>query len=262
MKRYPFWSYLNITAIDAPLISVAWYLYFVQKSPESSIHLPNCLILGSSVWLGYMADRLFDIRLKKEAQFIALRHRFCQEFETLLWILWSIILITTAIFSLITLNNDKIVVGLILVLFILVYNCLNQYFCQKEFPKEILVAALFAYGTQFLLEGPVKFIELSHFGLICFLNCLIMTHKDKYVDTLMGVNSWTHSFSPQTISIILVLSSSYYLIALQGVLNPYFATCFVCIILHLLSQNLDEEVFRVTTESLYAIIPLVALIDL
>ena len=66
MKRYPIWSYLSISAMDAPIISIAWYLYFAQNSFNTSLNVQNCLILGVSVWLGYMADRLFDIRLKKK----------------------------------------------------------------------------------------------------------------------------------------------------------------------------------------------------
>ena len=60
-----------------------------------------------------MADRLFDVRLKEESQLISLRHQFCKENEFKLWILWLIILISIVIFSLNTLNNDKIFVGLI-----------------------------------------------------------------------------------------------------------------------------------------------------
>ncbi len=79
MKRYPIWSYLSISAMDAPLISIAWYLYFAQNLLNISLNIQHCLILGVSVWLGYMADRLFDIRFKKEAQLISLRHQFCKE---------------------------------------------------------------------------------------------------------------------------------------------------------------------------------------
>ena len=92
MKRYPIWSYLSISAMDAPLISIAWYLYFAQNLLYNSLNTQHCVILGVSVWLGYMADRLFDIRFKKEAQLISLRHQFCKENEFILWILWLIIL--------------------------------------------------------------------------------------------------------------------------------------------------------------------------
>ena len=94
MKRYPIWSYLSISATDAPIISIAWYLYFVQNSVNASLNAQHCLILGVSVWLGYMADRLFDVRLKKESQLISLRHQLSKEHEFKLWILWVIILIS------------------------------------------------------------------------------------------------------------------------------------------------------------------------
>ena len=241
--------------MDAPIISIAWYLYFVQNSVEASFNSIHCIILGTSVWLGYMADRLFDIRSKKEAQLISLRHQFCKEHEFKLWILWLIILIPIAIFSLNTLNNDIFFVGFILITFILLYNCLNQYFSRKGFPKEICVAALFSYGTLFLVESPLKIEEFIHFTLICFLNCLILTHKEKQVDRLMDINSWTHSFNHRSINIIIALFCIYFLIAFQGIFNPFFATCLLCLALHTKS-HLNGEQFRTILESLYAIIPL------
>lgn len=260
MKRYPIWSYLSISAMDAPIISLAWYLYFAQDSFNTSLNAQNCLILGVSVWLGYMADRLFDIRLKEEAQLISLRHQFCKENEFKLWILWLIILIPITIFSSYTLNSDKLFAGLILILFILLYNCLNQYLSRKRFPKEICVAALFSFGTLFLVESPFKIEEFIHFTLICFLNCLILTHKEKQVDKLMGINSWTHSFTHRSIIIIIALSCIYFLIVFQSIFNPFFATCLLCLALHIKSHHIDEEQFRIILESLYAIIPLWALI--
>lgn len=261
MKYYPIWSYLSISGMDAPLISIAWYLYFAQNLLNTSLNTQHCLILGVSVWLGYMADRLFDIRFKKEAQLISLRHQFCKENEFKLWILWLIILIPITIFSLNTLNSDKIFAGLILILFILLYNYLNQCFSRKRFPKEICAAALFSYGTLFLIESPLKIEEFIHLTLICFLNCLILTHKEKQVDKLMGINSWTHPFTYRSIFIIIALFCIYFLITFQGIFNPFFATCLLCLVLHIKSHHIDKEKFRITLESLYAIIPLWALIS-
>ena len=260
MNRYPFWSYLNISAIDAPLISVSWYLYFVQKSAESSFNFNYCLILGLSVWLGYMADRLFDIRFTKEAHFASLRHQFCKKFESALWIFWAIVLTVTVFFSLSYLNSDKIFVGFTLVLFILLYNLLNQYFSQGKFPKEVLVSILFTYGTLFFLEGPLEINNFIHFFLICFLNCLIISNKDKQVDKLMGVRSWAHTFSHRSICVVMSLSCIYYLITFKGVMNPFFTTCLASTILHSVSHRITADKFRVTTETLYTLIPLMALI--
>ena len=261
MKRYPIWSYLSISATDAPIISIAWYLYFAQNSVNASPNLQHCLILGVSVWLGYMADRLFDVRLKKESQLISLRHQFSKKHEFKLWILWVIILISIVIFSLNTLNNDKIFVGSILVFLILLYYCLNHYFLGKRFPKEICVAVLFAYGTLFLIENPFKIEEFINFTLICFLNCLILTHKDTRVDNQMGVRSWAHPLTHQSITIITVLLGIYYLIVFRSIADPFCAICMVCFLIHISSRNLNEEQFRVALESAYTLIPLIALIN-
>ena len=256
MKRYPIWSYLNICAIDAPLISIAWYLYFAEYSFNTSLNVQNCLILGISVWLGYMADRLFDVRLKEGSRLISLRHQFCKENELKLWTLWVIILIAITIFSLNKLNNDKLFVGLNIMLFILIYNCLNQCFSRKRFPKEICVAVLFSYGTLFLIEKPLNLDDFLHFTIICFLNCIILTHKDRQVDDQMGFRSWSYPLSHQSISIIIVLLGMYFLIISQNIGNSFFIICAACLLLHRLSKYLNEEKFRVALESSYTIIPL------
>ena len=260
MKRYPIWSYLSISAIDAPIISIAWYLYFAQNSFNNGLNAQHCLILGVSVWLCYMADRLFDIRFKKEAQLISLRHQFCKENEFKLWILWLIILIPITIFSLNTLNSDKLFAGLVLILFILLYNCLNQYFLQKRFPKEICVSALFSYGTLFLIGNPFEIDGFLHFTLICFLNCLILTHKERRVDACMGVNSLTNIFSHQLITIIILFKGLYFLIDFKSVANPFFAVCAACLLLHTISRKIKIEQFRLAVEYTYTFIPILALI--
>lgn len=258
MKPYPFWSFLSISALDAPMISVAWYIYFVEKSQIADLNMQYCLILGCSVWLGYMADRLFDIEFKKEAKFISLRHLFCKQYKPYLWALWAIILISTLIFSLDTLNNDKIVVGFILILIILLYNFLNQYFTKKKFPKEVFIAAIFAYGTLFLIQGPMNLSYLFNFCLICFLNCLIINHKEKKIDQLMGVTSLTHLFSHRFILIIISLSCAYYLISFQSLLNPFSIICLINLALHATSKHIDAEHFRVITETSYILVALIA----
>ena len=260
MNKYPFWSYLNISAIDAPLISVTWYLYFAHKSAENNFNVNYCIILGLSVWLGYMADRLLDIGFKKEAHFTSLRHQFCKEFKSALWISWAIVLTITVFFSLYYLNSDKIFVGFIFFLFILLYNLLNQFYSQLKLPKEIFVSILFAYGTLFFVKDPLEINEFIHFVSICFLNCLIISNKDKQVDKLMGVRSLASTFSHGSISVIMVLSSVYYLITFKGIMNPFFTTCLVGTILHSLSNRIASDKFIVTTEIFYILIPLMTLV--
>ena len=261
MGRYPFWSYLSIIAIDAPIISISWHLYFVQNSINSSLNVQHCVILWFSVWLGYMADRLFDVRFKKKSQLISLRHRFCKENEFKLWIIWAITLLLLVIFSLNALNSDKIFACFIITILIILYNYLNQYFSRERFPKEICIAALFAYGTLFLIEGPLEIKDLTDFTLICFLNCLILTHKDRQVDNKMGVKSWTYPLTKRSITMIIVLVGIYFLIAFRSAESPFFAICIACLVIHNISKNLNIELFRVAIEGAYTLIPLIALIS-
>lgn len=260
MKRYPIWSYSNIFAIDAPMISIAWYLYIQQRFPENHLNIKYCFILGFSVWLGYMADRLLDVKFRKSGRFKTLRHQFCEENNTSLWVLWSAIFVFTLILSAYTINSDKFVVGLAIVLSILVYNALNQYFYNKRFPKEIFIAVIFTLGTFFLIEGPVKFNDFFQFGLICFLNCLILNNKDKEADNKMGINSWTQIFSHRTTTAIALTICFYCLASSSNTLNPFFITSLLCTLLHIRSYQINDEVFRSIIENLYTLIPILAIL--
>lgn len=256
MKNYPIWSYLSISAIDAPLISIAWYIYFTRNSIEVYLKLDYCIILGVSVWLSYMADRLFDVRSKDSSQLISLRHKFCKENEFILWILWLIILIIIVIFSLYSLNSDKIFACISLIPFILLYNYLNQYLSQKRFPKELCVAILFSYGTLLLIDNPFRTKGFIDFTLICFLNCLILTHKERHLDNVMKVNSWTHKFTHQSITNLTVFFCIYFLVAFKGYVNPFLILSLICLFLHSQIINFDNEKFRFTIETTYALVPL------
>lgn len=259
MKKYPIWSFLSISGIDAPLVSIAWYLYFTKYSLEVSLNIEYCIILGVSVWICYIADRLFDVRFKKKEQLISLRHQFCKEHEVKLWILCIATLIPLVILSFNTLNSENIFVGLCLVFLVILYNLLNQYFISKKFPKEICVAILFAFGTLFLVDDDFKLSHLAPFILICFLNCVILTHKDSKIDEKMCVSSWTHTFSYQTVTFISTIICLITAILIKSILNPYFFTSLTCLLLHIKSKKFDEEQFRVTLESAYTLIPILAL---
>ena len=260
MKRYPIWSYLNITSMDAPMISVAWHLYFCQNAGLTGFEISNYIILCASVWLGYMADRLFDVRQKKSYELFSSRHKFCKDYESKLWILWLIIFIVTVTFSLNILKSDKFVVCFILMLFIALYNYLNFKFSQKKFPKEICVASLFSYGTLILIEKPFALDEFLHFALICFLNCLILTHKNRCADIKMNMNSWSHRFSHQSISMITVLIGIFFIIVLKNLENPFILSCLACLLIHTLFKDINDENFRFALESAYIFIPIFALI--
>ena len=256
MKRYPIWSYLSISAMDAPIISVSWYLYFAQNSLNYSFNSQHCLILGVSVWLGYMADRLFDIRLKEEYQLTSLRHKFCKEHRLKLWIIWFIVLILIVIFSLRELNSDKLFTCFILLANILLYNCLNQYFSRKGFPKEICAAAIFSYGTLIFVEYSIEIDTFINFTIICFLNCLILSHKDKEIDSKMGVRSIMQSYTHRTIAIITLFPLAYFCIIFDSAANPFFIISVFCLIIHCFSDSFNEEYYRLTIESIYTFIPI------
>ena len=168
-----------------------------------------------------------------------------------MWVIWAFVLTITVFLSLYSLNSDKIFVGFIFLLIILLYNFINQFYSKLNLPKEVFVSIIFTYGTLFFTEDPLEISKFINFASICFLNCLIINNKDKQVDKLMGVRSWANTLSHEMISGLIVLCCIYYLITFKGIMNPFFTTCIVGMILHSVSNHIAADKFIVIIESFY-----------
>ena len=252
---------INILALDAPLIGLAWQHYFAHTYGVDIALTKEGIILVAALWLAYMADRLFDIHGKSQNHLESKRHQFAHRYGPNLWLIWTIVLVSSIAYSLSTLNSDKIVACLIVFFLILLYNLSNQCLWVKGFPKEICVALLFASACFVLLDVDVgfPFQDFFNLSLIISLNCILLSKKEEFTDQSMGFPSLAQSLHSQTITGLIVASLVYFAVVLPSYLNPFFLLSLSLLMLHVMSLkclSLSDEGYRFLLECLYCIIPL------
>ena len=244
---------LSVSALDATLIGLAWHAYF-SRVLTGSIDPIKMTVLGLSIWLVYMSDRLFDVRhgLEIESQ----RHQFAKNYEKPLWLLWLIVLIFDIILSLNSLNSDKIFQGILLLGFLLVYTLLNQLIFKKAFPKELFVAGIFSYGVLFLIDAAIDHYTFISYGIICFLNCLIISEKESAIDHKIGIESLGSILGRKKVLVISLMVTLGFLVVSLDSLSPYSIVSLSLLLTYSFSKNLNNETFRALIEAQFFIYPL------
>ena len=181
------WQWPNILAIDTALVAILWQLS-MAKALNTEIGWVASAVLGLSVWLTYVADRLFDVRSLENTVLFSLRHQFAKRYHQRLWYLWFMILAIDLLLAT-QLTGSQLKNGFILLLFCLLYTASNQKLSKHFFPKEICVALIYAGGIIIFMPvtSPLGFFGL--FALLCLLNCLIIGAGEKTIDAKMRLYS-------------------------------------------------------------------------
>lgn len=76
VRRAPWWLWLQVLALDAPLVALFWQ-WMLAESHRVSLPWPFVAALLLATWLIYLLDRTLDLFHHGEAPPTA-RHRFCQ----------------------------------------------------------------------------------------------------------------------------------------------------------------------------------------
>jgi hypothetical protein len=207
MNQHPtIWQWPNALAIDAALIAVAWQAALVQTL-HLSIGAFAYVVLGLSVWLTYMADRLFDVARRDPKDLLSLRHQLAKRHTKPLWSIWLVVLAANLLFAT-QLNNAQFRQGAVLLLACLAYTLLNQKLSHRFFPKELCVAIIYAGGVSvFLPTDSISIGFVAAFAFLCFLNCLVIGTKEKEIDTKMRVLSVAPFISEKWLTPIAVSST-------------------------------------------------------
>ena len=85
------WQWPNILAIDTAFVAILWQLGLV-RALNTEIGWAASAVLGLSVWLTYVADRLFDVRSREKVALFSLRHQFAKRYHQALWYVWFVLL--------------------------------------------------------------------------------------------------------------------------------------------------------------------------
>lgn len=247
-------SFLSITSLDAVFISLSWYCYLSIEAGAPLI-IAHLFILGSSIWLGYMSDRLLDIRSLADKNIRTRRHQFAKANARLLWYLWLGLLAVDLYVAFSYLEPLKRTIGLRLTLLTLIYTVCNQWLFRKYFPKELFVSLLFAYAVLFFINADIFQKDLYLFASVCFLNCLALSQKERSVDAIAGKRSLGSLIDDTSFRISLIALSGVF-ICFKGGWNIYLAISLSLLALSLNRDRISIESYRMLIESLYILYPI------
>jgi hypothetical protein len=176
----PYWLWLNLLSLDAPLIAVLWMNLFA-----AAFHAPLAadvsLTLGLVVWMVYVADRIVDGSTSNPFAQTA-RHHFHRRHRTSL-VVAIVAGLGVAFYACSQLDVRTFRAGLILSFVVAVY-LIAVHVLHLHLPKEAVVAVLFGAGTTF----PVA-IRIEHaagmmigaaglFGVLCWLNLVLIEYSE------------------------------------------------------------------------------------
>lgn len=201
-QRPHYWQWPNILGLDAVIVAITWQ--WMLQAKDSGPFLNTSLVLGLSVWLTYLADRLFDIQNTKNKPLDSIRHQFVRSHKRNLWRLWWVILAINITLAFATLSSELIIRGFILLLVTLGYIYLTQKMKNYRLPKEILVGVIFTSGILIFQEHPIQLIVTISIILLFTSNCLMLSEKERALDQTLEQDSW--GTLPWVIPIILFLT--------------------------------------------------------
>lgn len=182
------WQWPNLLALDAALIAVAWQVV-LAKGLGLTLPMAACIVLALSVWLTYLADRLFDVARRPMGQLLSVRHTFAKRHARGLWRIWAAILVVDVGIAWVGLPAVALQKGILLLLLCLIYTALNQKLSRRFFPKEAFVALIYTGGVVVFQQAPIPTAFAWFFALLCLFNCLAIGVKETSIDARMQVHS-------------------------------------------------------------------------
>jgi hypothetical protein len=168
------WLWFNLLNIDAPLVAVAWQVWFARCFGIALAPL-SVAALAMTVWMIYATDRLLDVRggtPKTE------RHRFHRDHAGRLVVAVGLcfvaLLFTAARLNTGVLHNGLALSGCVALYFLAVHSFPKS--VSGLYPKEMAVGVVFAMGVALApwsrvpRSGPLL-LPVALFAFLCFLNC-------------------------------------------------------------------------------------------
>lgn len=251
------WQWPNLVAVDAALIAVAWQAAFASHF-ALTLNPAAYRVLGLSIWLTYMADRLFDVTKRPPSQLHSARHRFAKAHYWKLWGIWAVVLPGDLVMAL-DLTKSQLINGCVLLALCLLYTLLNQCLSRRFFPKEICVALIYAGGVIVFLPPPFPWLAAGAFSLLCLINCLMIGVKEHGIDATMQVRSITRVMSGDLLPVLYlaaVLPLAFIDVALALAIGSSLASLAV---IQFFKTRIRIETFRVLSDSALFIGPAIFL---
>jgi hypothetical protein len=197
--KVPWWSWANILSLDAVAIGLLWQWVFTVQFCRRYPTLPECGIIGVSIWLVYTADRLFDsLRLDRDRPH-TLRHRIHLEFRNPLVAVWVAALAVDVTLVLSFASTTQLRWGYVAVAVVLAYvaGVHASRPARVWIPKELQAGMVFALGVSLTAwsqssggESSVLLLSTLMAGILFASNCLSVACWERELDRSQGFDSW------------------------------------------------------------------------
>jgi hypothetical protein len=173
------WLWPNLLSLDAPLVAVLWQILFVRCFHVALDALP-AILLVSSVWLIYAADRALDAW---RGECGSARHRFYRAHWRILLPVWTAVLGASAGLALtqlpaILLRRGCFLLAAVIAYFVLVHGRKGRarvLWSRVLWSKEASVGLLFALGASLAawtnVRTAVDAASIALFFALCWINC-------------------------------------------------------------------------------------------
>jgi hypothetical protein len=201
-SRSRWWLWPTILSLDAPAVVVLWQVV-IARSASVETSATEIVVLGSSVWLAYAADRWIEGWRLIPDDIRTHRHRFYQRRRWPIFALWISVLALDVAIAIRWLSPAALRGGLLILIPVAAYLLSHQLVHRKiplRAPKEVCVALLLGGGAAvFAASRPgadvrAMAIPLILFVLLSFANCALISVWENEVDRSHGQTSLALQF--------------------------------------------------------------------
>jgi hypothetical protein len=198
----PWWLWPTVLSLDAPIVVVVWQA-LIAWTAAAPVGTHERLILGSSIWLAYSADRWFEGWRVPPGNIRTARHLFYQRWRWPVAVAWACVLGLDVAGSILWLPLPELQAGLVLLFPVSAYLLSHQLVHRESpwrAPKEFCVALLLAAGAAaFAATAPGAHAgrvvaPSALFALLCLSNCTLISLWERDVDQSHGQTSLATQF--------------------------------------------------------------------
>lgn len=179
-EKYPWWLWLNVLSLDAPIIAVVWQRFFACVA-GLRVPVATSIALAMAVWSLYLIDRQLDAREVSRLQ--TDRHRFARDHPRLIARLAALGLYfgTTSAFLL---PRSHLFIGVLIAALALGYFAgVHLLRIPDRFAglKELCVGLVFSAGIAIPVIAASSRTDwnwipgVAAFAGLCSLNCLLIS---------------------------------------------------------------------------------------
>lgn len=250
------WWYLpSWLGLDAPFVATTWTVAIALSAGES-VRPAVALALWSTVWLIYLADRLYDVASCRDWTQAPGRMAFGRDYRWLLIAATSVpaIIITIVVHGgYLPRQVFQRGAGVAACFFLYILLFVRPVGFTKKLPgKEFAIGLFFVLGA-FVVLGVTR-ILLAYYGIlyaIVVFNCLIISAKDVEYDTLndkAGAGSWwphlDRDLNRIGVLLVVLLSLSPLLGVTAGFAVVSVSSMVLMLLLHRFSRKLSADAVR------------------